>query len=367
MTVKDSIGSYKISNLGGTRASKGFSYQNHWSIKKLIDLHMSGKDYVMLFEVYDDVSVLDSESDPQKMGVYQVKSSQHQTPITLPKLCKNEKDKPSILGKLLLVKKNLPPELSKMVDGLHVVSNSSYQYKTKFHSSVTTQVSITDHYSDDAKKKIKDLAKETGFKDKEVEDLLEITFLIKSPLSYDEPDRQIRDLLQEFFKKHFDNFDFNVTPFYQQLITEIENKCNAEKIDGYDETLKSKALTKTWFDSVLREISPDIKHQLKVIVADLQKDGWTADKVIQLEREWKQMEIDNLSDKEYHNGKILEVIEELIVKFEAGNPKYVDVVEVILSELKSKHSDVCAGKKDYYIKALILWRTLNYRIKTSGN
>ena len=363
MSPKDIIGSYKVLNLGGTRASKGFSYQNHWSIKKLIDLHMSGKDYVMLFEVYDDVSVLDSESDPKKISIYQIKSNQNQIPVRLSHLCTKEKDKNSILAKLLLTKKNLPKELGDMVDSLHIVSNSSYQHNSKFHSSITTPVSIVDHYHDGLKKKVNSLSKETGISDAEVQVLLEITFLIKSPLSYDEPDRQIRDLLQEFFKNYFDNFDFDITPFYQQLLNEVVTKCNAEKIVGYEETLKSKSLTKKWFDSVLRGISPDTKRQLKKIIVDLQKDCWTADMVTLLEREWIKMEIDNLNDKEYHNGKMIKVIEELILKFETAKYKYSEMADIVLIELKNNHISVCGDKTDYYIKSLILWRTLNYRIK----
>lgn len=367
MSIKDQIGSCKISNLGGTRASKGFSYQNHWSIKKLIDLQQSGKDYVMFFEVYDDISVLDSEADPKKIGIYQVKSSQHQSPITIAHLCRKENGKPSILAKLLLTKKGLPPELCNVVDGLYIVSNSAYKCDTKFHSSATTQVSVSNHYSTVVKKKIKDLSSQTGLQDTEVQDLLEITFLIKSPLSYDEPERQIRDILQEFFKKHFENFDFDIVPFYQQLLIEIENKSNAEKIDGYEDTLKSKSITKRWFEEVLANISPGTKHQLKVIIDDLRTEGWTADKIISLERAWKQMEIDNLSDKEYHNGKILEAIEKLILKFESKNQKYSDATETVLNELKARHTSACNGKTDYYIRALILWRTLNYRLKVLEN
>lgn len=367
MSIRDSIGSYKIQNLGGTRASKGFSYQNHWAIKKIIELHTSEKDYVVLFEVYDDVSVLDSESNPSKIDIYQVKSSQNQAPVTLSKLCQKTKQEKSILAKLFLTKVQLPKELNNIVEKMFIVSNSSYQCKTKFHSSTSSEISVGDHYRSELKsKKIDELSKQSGIQNLEIQKLLNITFLIKSPISFDEPYRQIRDMLQDFFKTKFKEF-FDVTPFYNQLLVEIENRCESEKIDGYDETIKSKAITKKWLDDILKEITPDLKQQLRMIAQELSKEGWGPEKIIKLEEEWRQMEIDNFNDKEYFNGKLIIVLDTLIIKFNLDYKKYSDITDVILKELKDNNYDIIEDKKDYYIKALILWRTLDHRIKTLEN
>jgi hypothetical protein len=207
MALKDAIATYKIDNLGGTRAGRGFSYQNHWSIKKLIELHSSGKDYVMLFEVYDDVSVLDSESDPKSLEIFQLKSSQNSSPVTLAGLCTPVKNGPSILAKLIVVKQGLPEELKKAAERLHIVSNASFKHKSKYHSSPDSALKLGDHYKDALADKLEVLSTQTKIDKKTVGDILEIIFLIKSPLAFDEPDRQIRDLLQEFFKSHFDHFD----------------------------------------------------------------------------------------------------------------------------------------------------------------
>lgn len=367
MPIKDCIGSYKIQNLGGTRASRGFSYQNHWAIKKIIELHASKEDYVVLFEVYDDISVLDSESNPSKIEVYQVKSSQNQKPITLSKLYKKTKQEKSILSKLFLTKVQLPKELSNIIGKMFIVSNSSYQCKSKFHSSADIEMLLADHYKPELNnKKINEISKESGIPRLDIDNLFKITFLIKSPISFDEPHRQIRDMLQDFFKTRFKDF-FDVTTFYKQLLIEIENKCNSEKIDGYDETIKSKAITRRWLDDILKEIKPGSKQQLKMIEQELSKEGWGPEKIIKLEDEWQQMEIDNLSDQEYFNEKIIIKIDKLIKKYNLKYTKYGDITEVILGELKNNNYGIIKNKKDYYLKALILWRTIEYRIKILEN
>lgn len=367
MSIKDSIGSYKVQNLGGTRASKGFSYQNHWAIKKIVELHTSQQDYVVLFEVYDDISILDNESNPSKIDIYQVKSSQNQSPITFSKLSKKIKQEKSILAKLFLTKIQLPKELNDIVEKMFIVSNSSYQCRTKFHSSSNIEVSVLDHYKPEIKsKKIDELSKQSGIESSEIENLLKMTFLIKSPISFDEPHRQVRDILQEFFKERFKDF-FDVTPFYTELLTEISNRCESEKIDGYDGTIKSKAITKKWLDGILKQITPDLKQQKRMITQELSKEGWGPEKIIKLEEEWRQMEIDNFNDKDYFNGKIIKVLDTLILKLNLKHKKYSDITEVILKEIKNNNQDIIENKKDYYLKALILWRTLDHRIKILEN
>jgi hypothetical protein len=150
-------------------------------------------------------------------------------------------------------------------------------------------------------------------------------------------------------------------------LAEVERKCNAEKKTGYKETLESKGITKSWLDAVLKEISPDTGYQLKYIVTDLQKEGWTADKIIALEVAWRQMEIDNLSDKEYYNGKILKHLDKIIPKYASGKEGYSEATESILKELKKKCGSETSNKSDYYLRSLILWQMLNYRIKALGN
>ncbi len=367
MSIKDVIGSDEVQNLGGTRAGRGFAYQNHWSIKKLIELHSSGSDYVMLFEVYDDVSILDREINPKALEVYQVKSSQNSSPITLSNLCTQVKGGPSILAKLVMVKEGLPKELKSATERLHIVSNASFKHKSKYHSSPDKAVKLTEHYKDGVEDKLETLSTQSKLAKKDIEEVLEITFLIKSPLAFDEPDRQIRDLLQEFFKNHFEHFDLEISPFYQRLLAEVERKCNADKKTGYEETLKSKGITKSWLDAVLKDISPDTKHKLKFILSDLQKEGWSAEKLFTLEKAWVQMEIDNLSDEEYHNGKVLKSLDKIIPNYSSGKEGYSNDAESILIELKTECTDGVIDKSDYYLRSLILWQMLNYRIKALGD
>lgn len=367
MTVKDIIGSTPVKNEGGKRASKGFSYQHHWSVRKLVELHAGTTNYVMLFEVFEDVAVLDDLDEPTRLDLYQVKSRESQSPYSLSDLTQTRGGN-SFIGKLMLSREGLPEELKEIVGSLNFVSNCSYSrdIDKKFHNSPDVGVSITTwHRGERLEKKVRRLEKQTSLSN--VDDLCEITFLIRSPLEYHEPERSIRDLLTEFFKQHVPNYSFDINPFYESLLGEVKRKGECNKPDGYTETVEHKGITRDWMQQMVSRVNPSMKVYLDMIVSTLQNEGWAAEKIVLLKDQWRSMEIENMRYENSVHNNLMRIIAKIVPEIVTLETRYIDTTEDILNTLKINHRHVCGGMNDYYVRALILWNTLNYRVKILEN
>lgn len=64
----------KFGEVGGSHAQKGMEYQRHWAIYKMLTLAKDGtQDFLLLFEVLQDIAILDSCDTPNSIHIYQVK------------------------------------------------------------------------------------------------------------------------------------------------------------------------------------------------------------------------------------------------------------------------------------------------------
>src|ERR1700730_5948168 len=104
-------------DLSGSTVSDRFTYQHTWALCHLLELHISGKDYVVIFDHHEDVAVLDAEENPTSLHGYQIKTKESGN-YTLNALAKQESGEgsppnklPSILGKLYDLKHRFPDEV----------------------------------------------------------------------------------------------------------------------------------------------------------------------------------------------------------------------------------------------------------------
>lgn len=104
MDAFDEILSKLPSDIGGSTADNGFTFQKNWALKKLLELEDSGESYTIIFDYHDDIEVLDSDENATNIDFYQIKTSVNNW--TASTLCKKEtnaegKPKKSFLGKLI--------------------------------------------------------------------------------------------------------------------------------------------------------------------------------------------------------------------------------------------------------------------------
>lgn len=74
MDAFDEILSKLPSDIGGSTADNGFTFQKNWALKKLLELESSGKSYTIIFDYQDDIQVLDSEDNAANIDFYQIKT-----------------------------------------------------------------------------------------------------------------------------------------------------------------------------------------------------------------------------------------------------------------------------------------------------
>ena len=71
--LRDAIIRLKPREHAGSRSADRFDYQKDWAICKLLQLHESSADYLIAFDVFDDVVVLNSEATPDRISFFQIK------------------------------------------------------------------------------------------------------------------------------------------------------------------------------------------------------------------------------------------------------------------------------------------------------
>ncbi|WP_189556974.1 dsDNA nuclease domain-containing protein [Mesorhizobium sp. M4B.F.Ca.ET.089.01.1.1] len=63
-----------LSEVGGGHNQKGIEFQRNWALIRMFELEEAGElDFLLLFEVIQDVAVLDSSTAPTAISIYQVK------------------------------------------------------------------------------------------------------------------------------------------------------------------------------------------------------------------------------------------------------------------------------------------------------
>jgi hypothetical protein len=103
MSIAQLLSSIPPRERAGARSANRFDYQLDWALCRLLELHRTGNDYVILIDYHDDVLVLDSATDPQSVYCYQIKTkgTGNWTRTMLLKQKRGETGMlPSILGKL---------------------------------------------------------------------------------------------------------------------------------------------------------------------------------------------------------------------------------------------------------------------------
>lgn len=61
MDAFDEILSKLPSDIGGSTADNGFTFQKNWALMELLELEDSGNSYTIIFDYHDDIEILDSD------------------------------------------------------------------------------------------------------------------------------------------------------------------------------------------------------------------------------------------------------------------------------------------------------------------
>jgi hypothetical protein len=239
--------------VSGSRSHNRFDYQANWALCRLLELHSTGDDYVIVLDYHDDVLVLDSATDPTKVLFYQVKSKSsgewRRSDFTA-----THKNSRSIIAKLY----NHYIFFAKNVAGLTFVTNAGFSVRLTNDSKATACDTFT--YSELHQKEQAEI--ETAICNQLTTSApIEGASLLRferCSLSHTDHTNHALGKLIDFLENISGSNDLafkTVNAFFRSLKMEILRGCTEESSPAsFSELCKLKAISKSQFDSMISRV-----------------------------------------------------------------------------------------------------------------
>ncbi len=296
-----------------------------------MELHMSGQDYVVIFDHHEDVSVLDAEDNPTSLKGYQVKTKEPGN-FTLNALLKREpgageppNQLPSILGKLYDLKIRFPQEVRRLA----VISNAFFSLRMQSDGKKHTDSNLTkfaDLYEDDRKLVEDSLKEEHGIEGSpELDGILEFE---RSDIPLRGHETQGKGKLTEFLQKLFPGREFRIVPIFNALTSEISVlNNNHEQNASFEDFLRRKALSRRRFEEVLQEAGVSAAQvDLQEVIQRLNSEDCPFSVVADMRREWDGVQLDRLEKRDIPHLRLREWVKVAIARYPT-QPRLTDLID----------------------------------------
>lgn len=236
----------------GSKTSRKFKFQNDFSLFLLLRRHNSLDDYTFLFDFHEDLVVLNSSKNADKIHFYQIKSKDSGK-WSLNDLIKSPKGAQSIISKLYNNKILFPHNTEKIT----FVSNAEYNFKSLIDTD-KPEFSVSDisakNLSDiDKKNCLEKIKKELSLS--KIEDFEELFHFKVTKLNNKDSTTHTIGELSSFLDKANPDHKINPNLAYKQLSSEILRKTKStiseNSVGSYLDLIELKGITKGEFDSFL--------------------------------------------------------------------------------------------------------------------
>ncbi len=125
MDLREAIANNRPRERSGSTAADRFEYQRDWALCKLLVLHQTQDDYLLAFDAFDDVVLMNGENAPDRIAFFQIKTRKTRS-MSLAAMLKQEIGEagplPSMIGKLYYNKILFPEN----TEALTLVSNAPF-------------------------------------------------------------------------------------------------------------------------------------------------------------------------------------------------------------------------------------------------
>lgn len=266
MSAFESLVKERPSDVGGPIAENRLEYQLNWGLKKLLMLQESDKPYTIIFDLHDDILVLDSDTNPTCIDFYQVKttSNGHWTPSKLLIINEKKTEKKKTEIQLDLFENDIrhKPKYSKIGNLMRhsIIFDEARNYYFVTNAGLSNDL-IPKDQEDNEEILFKDLNPEIKRKfyerlKKEIKGLdekaLERLHFIKGQMAVHDYEETVIGIVSKFLKNHLRLANIPPEPIYECLIAEIRKRNKNEiKPGSVEELLKTKAFTKKDFEEFL--------------------------------------------------------------------------------------------------------------------
>ncbi|CAG9268286.1 conserved hypothetical protein [Paraburkholderia unamae] len=234
---------------GGRHGGKGHEFQRYWALCYILQLDLEKEDWVVLLEFIEDVAVLDSESTPSRLDLFQLKKKEGaSTKWTQAALGKKPKDGKSILAKLFesrnVVRDNTRSIafVSNAPVDLELASNDSSVEKIEFSGSELSPALQSALQTT--------IAAELGCSEKLV-DFADLTF-VRSPLAMDDLENHAIGRVSKYLATKFPDHGARADVFCKALYSEIKVKATeTQESASYGDLMKLRGISKAQFSGML--------------------------------------------------------------------------------------------------------------------
>jgi hypothetical protein len=360
MNLKNTIIENKPRENAGARSSSRFDYQKDWSICQLLDFHNEKSDYLFVFDYQEDLMIMDSESNPQKVSFYQIKGKKNKAYWTLTELLKSPDSKKneillSIIGKLYDCKL----KTQNSTESLNFVSNIGFKVGDKeFNSLDKKEICIIELNESDKQKINNKLTQEHP--SEEIGGFEEITFLKVVELNLDDSPTYTKGKIADFLDERYPKTKHNIPLIYQHLFNEVKRKSNYNKdILSYEDLIQCKGIGKIAFQEMLDicGASKDFDYAWRNIETILSNEGIKFSRIKKIKKSWDKVEIERMEPNNSIIKSIVKKLSSLINSALDNNllddDTLLECVDKIMMEYK-KQAVNQSIYDDNFIEAIIL-------------
>ena len=377
MSAFDSLVKERPRDVGGPTAENRLEYQLNWGLKKLLMLQESAEPYTIIFDLHDDILVLDSDTNPTCIDFYQVKttSNGHWTPSKLLTIKEKKTEMPKKEVQLDLFKDNpvSKPKYSKIGNLMRhsLIYDEARDYYFVTNAGLSDDL-IPEDQDDKEEILFKDLNPEIKRKfyerlKKELKEVdekaLERLHFIKGQMAVHDYEETVIGIVSKFLKNHLKLANMPPEPIYECLIAEIRKRNKNEiKPGSVEELLKTKAFTKKDFEEFLtgvKKLKNFEERKTRIQQVLLQFNPNEAIKRRCIMRELENVRVATLT---YDNNDLYLLHNSLTKTMDKISGKDINewqCCNLIYDKLIEEYPNFMNHSEDY-VKCLILYEICNY-------
>lgn len=281
--------------LAGARTSKAYDYQKDWALCKLLDLHKTESDYLLVLEYHEDVVVFDSADNPINADFYQLKQKKTGNwtigAISKPK---NKTDSTSsILGKIF----SNEDAFQDHARSLSFVSNQGLSCKLNDGTKALEFESVTfDDLSLEDKKKVRDCVHAPELEESNLAGLRKLS-IMRTPLGVDTHRTMTIGNLAEFLDSQYPHKHVSTSLAYKTIFDEIRRKTNcSDTCTTHEDLLQFKSISQPYFANMIKQIvaSSSSEDIWASVEAQLRAEHYAYTDILNVKAEWRRYLVERM-------------------------------------------------------------------------
>ena len=359
MSLRDTFLGVPPRETAGSRSSDRFAYQRDWALCQLLKLHSSASDYLIVFDLHDDVLVFDAEANPTLISFYQVKTkaAKHWTRSDLLRAQEGkEGPKLSILGKLYSNKRSFPDHTR----ALTFVSNApiSLDLADGTKSLLRQQFRCVELSSDDRAAVSSRLTEECG--ECSAADIDALLAFEVSDLSLADHQTHAQGKLGEFLDalQPSSHRTVKVSVVYKTLSDEITRRNNhtLERNASFGDMPTRKGFGRTGFHTLLAEagLFENLIDTWNSFENRLNSEQMPYRRVQSLKRRWGIIEAQRLNTENRALKKLMRRVGDVLETLAGNEPdRLTDLLDVVVAKTREVEPTLAFDDDDIRVVAMM--------------